>query len=162
MPDKGDAGGSILINRFSLKEKLLMRSGWLGFMTVGAYAIYRQDPLWAYMYVIGEFLVFALVILPFLCAHCPYPYKFSTCLYMPHGLVQKFYAYRGPEMGASEKIAAGAALASMVIIPQFWLIHEIKLLVIFWLAAVPSMAVFPLHYCSRCRHHGCPMNKAKG
>lgn len=161
MPDKGRTG-NILIDRFSSKEKFLMRSGWLAFMIVGVFGIYRQNPLWAYLYAAWGILGFSLVVLPFLCAHCPYPYQLSTCLFLPPKLIQRLYAYRGPQVSTAEKIASGAALAGMVVIPQFWLVRDIPLLVLFWIVGVPSMAAFPLHYCSRCRHHGCPMNNVKG
>jgi hypothetical protein len=161
MAAKRDAGCKLL-DRFSLKDKLLMRTGWLGFMAVGAYGIYRQDPLWAFLYAAWGVLGFALVVLPFLCAHCPYPYRLSTCLFMPPQLLQRYYAYRGPQINTAKKIAAGAALASMAVLPQFWLVHDIPLLVIFWIVGTPVIAAFPLHYCNQCRHFGCPMNKAKG
>jgi hypothetical protein len=158
-PNRGECS---LNDRFSLKEKFVMRIGWLGFTAVGAYGIYRIDPPWAILYAIWGLMAFALVVLPFLCAHCPYPYQLSTCLLLPPEWVRRAYTYRGPQIGTAEKIAAGAALGSMVVIPQFWLVRDIPLLLLFWVVAAPAIAVFPLHYCSRCRHHGCPMNKVKG
>jgi len=149
-----------LIDRFSLTERLIMRTGWLGFMAVGAYAIYRQDPLWAWGYVAYGIIGFALVVLPGLCAHCPYPYERSTCLFMPPGILRKFYPYRGPRMTPAEKAAAFSTMAGMVVLPHFWLVNDIPLLMIFWLLGLPVLAAFPMHYCSRCRHFGCPMNKA--
>jgi|GEM_PF-1529197 len=150
----------LLIDRFSLKERLLMRIGWLGFMAIGTFGIYKQDPLWAWLYVAYGFLGFALVVLPNLCAHCPYPSKFSTCLFLPPGLVTKFYPYRGPEMTLGGKLAAFSAMAGMVIIPHFWLVKDGPLLSLFWLIGLPTVAAFPVHYCKKCRHFGCPMNKA--
>jgi hypothetical protein len=152
--------GCGLLDRFSLKDKFFMRIGWLGFMAVGAYGIYRQDPIGAFLYIAWGVLGFALVVLPFLCAYCPYPYQLSSCLFMPPQLVTRFYAPRGLPIPAGKKIAAGAALASMALIPQFWLFRDIPLLLLFWLIAAPVIAAFPLHYCSRCRHSGCPMNRA--
>ncbi len=150
------------IDRFSLKERLLMRTGWFGFMAVGAYGIYQQNPLWAWFYVAYGFFGFALAVLPSLCAHCPYPYKRSTCLFMPPGLLKKFYPYRGPKLSTGDKWAAFSAMAGMVIIPHFWLVNNRPLLLLFWLIGLPVVAAFPMHYCARCRHFGCPMNRAKG
>jgi len=67
-----------LIDRFNLKERVLMRSAWPGFAAVGVWAIYRQDPLWSLGYLLYVLAGFALVVLPGLCAHCPYPSRFST------------------------------------------------------------------------------------
>ena len=149
-----------LIDRFSWKQKLLMRTGWFGFMAVGAWGIYLQDPLWALLYVSAGVAGFALVVLPCLCTHCPYPSRFSTCLFLPAGLVQRFYPYRGPQMTPAGKLAVAAVMVGMVAFPQLWLISHPGLLVLFWLLALPVIAAFPLHYCRRCRHTGCPMNQA--
>ena len=153
--------GCVLIDRFSIKEKFLLRTGWYGFLLVGTYAIYLKDPLWAWIYAAFGILGFALLVLPGMCAHCPYPYEYSTCLFFPPALLRRFYAYRGPTMSTAGKIAALSTLAGLVILPNYWLIHDIRLAVLFWLLALPSLVVFPLHYCARCRHHGCPLNKAK-
>ncbi len=149
-----------LIDRFSLIERVLMRTGWFGFMAVGTYGIYRQDPLWAWLYITYGILGFALVVLPGLCAHCPYPSKHSTCLFLPPQLLNRFYPYRGPQMSLGGKAATIATMAGMVIMPHFWLVNDVPLLVLFWLLGLPTVAAFPTHYCKQCRHFGCPMNKA--
>ena len=71
MPGK-DSCSCTLIDRFSFTQKLSMRAGWFGFMAVGTYAIAKQNPLWAWAYVAFGFFGFALVVLPSICAHCPY------------------------------------------------------------------------------------------
>ena len=151
-----------LVDRFSLKERFLMRTGWYGFMAVGFYGIYRQAPLWAFLYAAFGFLGFTLVVLPCLCAHCPYPAKYDTCLFLPPGLVRKFYPYRGPHMSLTGKTATLAALAGMVIIPLFWLMKDALMLSVFLLIGLPVITAFPFYYCHRCRHVGCPMNRASG
>lgn len=139
-----------------------MRTGWFGFMAVGFLGIYRQAPLWAFFYAVFGVLGFALVVLPSLCAHCPYPAKYDTCLFLPPGLVRKLYRYRGPHMSLTGKTATLAALAGMVIIPLFWLANDVFLLSVFFLIGLPVIAAFPFFYCRRCRHAGCPMNRAFG
>jgi hypothetical protein len=150
----------MLIDRFSLMERILLRIGWYGFLLVGTYAIYKQDPLWALIYAVYAILGFALLVLPSLCTHCPYPYEFSTCLFLPPALLRKFYPYRGPRMSPTGKVVSVFTMAGMVILPNLWLIHDIRLAVLFWLLALPTLVVFPLHYCVRCRHFSCPLNKA--
>lgn len=148
-----------LIDQFSLKERVIMRTAWAGFTAIGVWGIYRQDPLWSLLYLIYVLAGFGLVVLPGLCAHCPYPSQFSTCLFLPPGLVQRFYPYRGPRMSPLGKVAVLVVMAGMVVFPQFWLIHDPAVLALFWLTALPVIATFPLHYCRRCRHRGCPMNR---
>ncbi len=148
-----------LIDRFSLTERIVMRLGWFGFMAVGAYGIYKQSPLWAGIYVACSALGFALVVLPGLCGHCPYPSKHGTCLFLPPGLINRFYPYKGPHMRKAVKGAVLVTMVGMVIMPNVWLVSDPPLLGLFWLLGVPTIAAFPMHYCRRCRHFGCPMNK---
>lgn len=156
-PTKSNA--CTLIERFSVTERITMRACYYGFIAVGTWAIFKQDPAWAAIYVLFSLAAFALVVLPGLCAHCPYPSKYSTCLFLPPGLVARLYPYKGPHMHPAAKIAVFAAMAAMVIMPQFWLLADLPMLVLFWLLAAPLLVRFPSHYCRRCRHFGCPMNR---
>jgi hypothetical protein len=149
------------IDRFSLKERLLSRIGWYGFMIVGTWGIFMQAPIWAVIYVLYSCAAFALVVLPGLCAHCPYPSEYSTCLFLPPAWVNRFYPYKGPKMHPLAKILVFVAMAGIVLMPQFWLIANLPLFLLFWLLAVPVVAAFPMHFCKRCRHFDCPMNKAQ-
>lgn len=149
-----------LIDRFTLMERIVMRTGWYGFMAVGVFAIYKQAPLWAVVYTVYSILGFALVVLPGLCNHCPYPSQRGTCLFLPPGLVNRFYPYKGPQMSPAAKIAVFAVMAGMVIMPLVWLISDLPMLMLFLLLCLPTLAVILMHYCKRCRHFGCPLNKA--
>ncbi len=149
-----------LIDRFTLKEKVVMRSGVLGLVAVGAGSIYLQNPLVAGLYLVGSLVSAIVVLLPGLCAHCPYPSHFSTCLFLPAGLLNRWYPYRGPQMSVAGKLAVAAVTIGIVATPQYWLIANRALLIVFWLLALPVLAAFPLHYCRRCRHSGCPLNRA--
>lgn len=156
----GKNTGCTLIDRFSLKERMIMKLGWYGFMAIGTYGIYKQAPVWAAIYVVYALLAFARIIVPGLCAHCPYPSMHGTCLFLPPALLNRFYPYRGPRMNAVEKITVGVAMAGLVIMPNVWLIADLPLLALFWLFGLPTLAAFPRHYCKHCRHFDCPMNKA--
>lgn len=151
-----------LIDRFSIRERIVLRLGWYGFMAVGTYGIFKQSPGWAAVYLLYSVLSFALVVLPGLCAHCPYPSRYGTCLFLPPKLVNRFYPYKGPHMRTVSKITVPIAMAGMVILPNIWLIWDLPLLLLFWLPVLPFVAVFPMHYCRRCRHFDCPLNKAVG
>jgi hypothetical protein len=149
-----------LIDRFSISERIVMRLGWYGFMAVGTYGIFKQSPGWAVIYVAYSVLSFTLVVLPGLCAHCPFPSKYGTCLFLPPGLINQFYPYKGPRMHPASKIAVPITLLGMVLLPNIWLVSDPPLLMLFWLLALPILAVFPLYYCRRCRYFDCPLNKA--
>jgi hypothetical protein len=149
-----------LIDRFSLPERVVMRLGWYGFMAVATYGIFKQSPGWAVIYVAYSVLSFALVVLPGLCSHCPFPSKHGTCLFLPPGLISRFYPYKGPRMHPLSKIAVPIVLVGMALVPHIWLVSDPPLLILFWLLGLPTIAAIPLHYCRRCRHFDCPLNKA--
>lgn len=151
-----------LIDRFSLPERILVRLGWYGFMAVGTYGIYRQSPLWAVLYLAYSAAGFLWIVLPGLCAHCPYPSRFGTCLFLPPRLLNRFYPYKGPHMRPAAKLSVLMAMAGMLVIPNIWLVSDPPRLLLFWGLGLPVLAVFPLHYCRRCRHSGCFLNRAAG
>ena len=153
--------GDGLIDRFSPFERVLLPAGWYGFMLVAVWGIFGQSPAGAVFYLLYSLMVFGLVILPGLCAHCPYPSRYGTCLFLPPGLLNRFFPYRGPRMSAAAKLGVPAAMAGVVLLPQWWLIRDLTTLMLFWLLALPTLAAFPRHYCRRCRHADCPLNRAK-
>lgn len=143
---------------FSLTERILMRAGWGGFMLIGFFGIYAEDPIWAWGYAVFGVIGFLLVVIPMLCAHCPYPYHYNTCLFITPAFLKRFYPYRGPKMSTFGKIAVFVVLAGMAVFPNFWLVTDLPLLLLFWIVGLPTIAALPFYYCKRCRHTGCPMN----
>jgi type IV secretory pathway TrbL component len=63
-------------------------------------------------------------------------------------------------MNPLSKIAVPIAMAGIVLLPNLWLVSDPLLLMLFWLLALPTLMVFPIYYCRRCRHVECPLNKA--
>ena len=57
-----------------------------------------------------------------------------------------------------DRAAFVCIMIGLVAIPQYWLVSNVPLLVLFWIACLPVLAIFPCHYCRRCRHFGCPFN----
>lgn len=154
-----DTGTCRLIDRFSLKERLLARTGWYGFMAVAIYAIGKQDLLWAGGYTLVCAVGFAAMILPSLCTHCPYPSQYDTCLFLPPAWIRRLYGYRDTPMTLKGKIAAGSAALAIIAMPLIWLVEDIPMLLLYGLFLLPSILVFPIHYCKRCRNCNCPLNK---
>lgn len=149
----------MLIECFTLKERILSRLGFNGFIAVGAYGIYKQSTLWAAIYVVVSILIFAAVIMPSICARCPYPSKYNTCLFLPPAFMNRFYPYKEKPMSRFQKIAALISFAILAIMPQPWLLNDLVMLALFWLICLPTLAVFPLYYCKHCRNFLCPLNK---
>lgn len=149
-----------LAERFSLFEKILMRMGFYGFIIIGAYGIYSESVPWGLLYTV--FVIFGLsVLLSYcLCAHCPYPYKYSDCLFMPLALINK-YKFRSRPMSTLDKIGFIVMMVGVVVIPQYWLLKNSTILIIFWIFYLPTFAGFLFYECRRCRHFDCPFNLAR-
>ena len=147
-----------LIERFTLLQKILMRLGFYGFMIVGAYGVYLESILWGLIY--SGFVIFGLELgfLYFLCCHCPYPYNYSDCLFVPFWLVKKQYKFRSAPLSILDKIGFIAIMAGFVVIPQYWLLKNYTILILFWIFCLPTLASFPFYLCRRCQHFQCPGN----
>lgn len=147
-----------LIERFSLLEKALMRLGFYGFVVIGAYGIYLESILWGLIY--SGFVIIGLQFgfLYFLCTHCPYPYNHSDCLFMPFWVVTKQFKFRSAQVNLLDKIGFIVIMTGLVVIPQYWLIKNYTVLIIFWIFCLPTLLAFPFHLCRRCQHFHCPFN----
>ncbi|MBN2030509.1 hypothetical protein JW824_09715 [bacterium] len=148
-----------LVDGFSLIEKILMRMGFYGFIFIGAYGIYSATLLWGLLYT--GFVLFGLgfVFLYCLCAHCPYPYEYSDCLFLPAGLIKKLYKSRSEQMHILDKVGFLMVMGGLVIIPQYWLLKRDMLLILFWIFCLPTLARLLFYLCKRCRHFNCPLNR---
>ncbi len=151
-----------LLDGFSLSQKIVLRFLLVAFIAVGAYAIFLHSAWWGWAYLGVAVLGQAYFVLPSLCGHCPYPNQYRDCLFLPAGIMRLLVTYRGPKVTSSEAALIGITLLLVVGIPQFWLIRETGLLILFWALLVPFVAYFPFHLCKRCRHTGCPSNRVKG
>ncbi len=151
---------SPFIEGFSLTERVLMRIGFYGFIIIGAYGIFLHSIPWGVAYS-GYAVCGSLAILYSLCAHCPYPHKLSTCLFLPTSVVKALFHYRPEPMSRLDKVVMTVSMAGLVVIPQYWLIKEPLVLAVFWLFCAPVFVVIPLSYCRRCRHTDCPFNMVK-
>jgi hypothetical protein len=144
---------------FSLGQKIILRLLFIGFMAVGAYAIFLHSLAWGWIYLGVAILGQAVFVLPSLCGHCPYPNQYRDCLFLPAGIMRRLVGYRGPKVTASETALISITLLLVVGIPQVWLIRHTGLLILFWAVLLPFVAYFPLNLCKRCRHTGCPANR---
>ncbi len=147
-----------LVDRFTLLQKTLMRLGFYGFMIIGAYGIYLESTLWALIYVGYVILGMELGLSFFLCSHCPYPYKYSDCLFAPFWVFTKQFRFRPARMSIVDNIFFILAMAGFIVIPQYWLFKNVTVLILFWIFCLPTIASFPLFWCRRCRHIHCCLN----
>jgi len=147
-----------LIEGFSFLQKILMRSGFYGCMMIGAYGIFVESILWGLIYVAFVILGIQFGLAYFLCSHCPYPYWYSDCLFAPFWVFTKQYNFREAPMSTVDKTVFILAMAGFIIIPQYWLLNNYPLLILFWIFCLPTIASLPLFWCRRCKNFHCCLN----
>jgi len=146
---------------FTLAEKILLPGSWYIYVFIGAYAMFMESIPWGLIFLAFCTLGFFVGILYTLCAHCPYPYEYSDCLFFPHKFIKKLFRHRPGPLAILDKIGLCVSLAGAVIFPQYWLFKNPVLLILFWVFCIPAWASLPLYLCKRCRNFECPINMAK-
>lgn len=72
---------------FAWQEKLLVRAGLASLLCVGTIGIGRENLAVAVGYLLFALVGGLLLVYDFLCVYCPYPYKYSDCLFFPRQLL---------------------------------------------------------------------------
>jgi hypothetical protein len=145
---------------FTITEKILLPGLWYVYVAIGAYAIFAESITWGLIYLAFCTFGFFVGILYTLCAHCPYPYEYSDCLFFPHKFIKKLYRHRPGPLTMPDKTGLWISLLGTVILPQYWLLNNASLLILFWVFCIPAWASLPLYLCKKCRNFECPINKA--
>lgn len=150
-----------LIEKFTLREKILMRTVFFGNILIGTYSIYLENIFAGLLY--SAFIIFGLnfIVTYCLCSHCPYPYKHSDCLFVPFEWIKKLCEFRGDSMSSIDKFGFIATFAVIYLFPQYWLLKNYTLLILFWICLLPVLIVFPFYFCKRCKNFCCPFNLVK-
>ena len=149
----------VLIDSFGRTEKALMRIGFYGSLIVGAYAIYSASLPWGLLYTGLAVPGLFFAALHCFCAHCPYPYQYSDCLFFPPWLVSRLHKSRPQPMSALDKTVSVIVMGWLFLVPQYWLLKNPVLLVPFWALCLPVLARMALHVCRRSRYFHCPLNR---
>ena len=143
---------------FTWYEKLVARGGLGGAILAGAAAIYSTSVTWAGGYLLLSALGGLLVVYDFLCPYCPYPFRYSDCLFYPYQLLAWFTKIRGGRIPWARNLGTVAAFGIMFAGPQYWLWGQWILFALFWGCTLPLTLLLPLHLCRRCRHERCPLH----
>lgn len=145
------------IENFSLFQKTFSRIGLYGSLALGIYGVFSESIFWGFAYM-SVAILGTWVLLGRLCARYPYPYKNSNCLFLPFEWIKAAFRYRSEPMRFRDTLGLAVAATGLVAFPQYWLLKNPFLLSAFWIVCLPTLSVFPVYFCKRCRHVGCPLN----
>jgi hypothetical protein len=144
---------------FSTAEKLVMRISFFIFILFGIVGVFVANWIVGVIYLV--FVIFSLevLLLRMFCSYCPYPYQYSTCLFMPlrnfKGIDQK-----QEKMPFINRHAPAIAFAGMYLIPQYWIVRNLFFFIGFWVFGLIVGLGLIIHFCGSCRHVQCAMNRA--
>ncbi len=153
---------SPLKDRFSWWEKLIARACLAGVLLTAGLGIYRENKAIAIGYMAFVALGALLVVYDFLCVYCPYPFRYSDCLFYPYPLVARFAKMRPERIHWARHAVTVLVFGGMFAIPQYWLWGNWVLFAVFWGLALPLAMLLPLHLCGRCRNERCLANRSVG
>ena len=146
---------------FTRVEKMLLQAGIFVLAATGAAAIFPENPLAGWFYLGFAAAGLFLTAVYFLCARCPYPYDYKDCLFFPYRVVIRFIRRRPGKQTGADRVGTLVVMMGLILIPQYWLFQDLRLLFVFWLIGIPFLAAFPMYYCKRCRHFGCVFNRVE-
>jgi hypothetical protein len=151
-----------LKDRFAWYEKLLVRVALAALVGVALTGIYVESRVAALAYAVFAAVGGLLVVYDFLCVYCPYPYEYADCLFFPRQLLTLVVKRRSGRISRIRKALLLLVAAGLAIVPQYWLWRNWEFLAAFWILALLVGLSFGLHYCPRCRHGECVLNRAPG
>lgn len=121
-------------------------------------AILRNSILWFIFYAIA---CSALItsIYRFFCTHCPHyirGHRTTKCMFLWG--IPKFFKSRPEPLNLFEKTVSIMAPFVMIVLPLYWLIFQLDLLVIYLLSLGVLFSTIRRNECGRCIHFNCPVN----
>jgi len=121
-------------------------------------AILRDSVLWFIFYAIAC-IALIISIYRFFCTHCPYyirGHRTTKCMFFWG--IPKFFKSRPEPLNLFEKAVSIIAPVIIILLPLYWLIFELDLLVIYLLSLAVLFSTIRRNECGRCIYFHCPVN----
>lgn len=144
---------------FSATERIFMQISFYIFIVFGIVGIAIENWIVGLIYLV--FVIFSLqvLLLRMFCCYCPYPYQYSTCLFIPLRIFKKI-EQKKEDMRLINRLAPLIAFGGMYLIPQYWIIKNLFFFIGFWIFGVIVGLGLIIYFCGSCRHVQCPLNRA--
>ena len=144
---------------FSTVEKLFMCISFYVFVLFGIVGLFVENWIVGVIYLVFVILSLQVVLPRMFCCYCPYPYQYSTCLFLPlrnfEGIDQKKEGMR-----LINRLAPVIVFGGMYLIPQYWIVKNLFFFIGFWVFGLIVGLGLPIHFCGSCKHVQCPINRA--
>ncbi len=124
--------------------------------------VYLSNWIAAIAYLIFIYGGFIVMMRYVMCPRCPYLLEGDDCLNAPVGLVKKIISKkRQGRLNVSEKVFTKVMQFSPVIIPLYWLIPQLHLLISFVVFYAFGQLTFIFHFCKNCENRYCVQNRKR-
>ena len=148
---------------FSTAEKIVAAIPFNSTILIGAYGLYLVS--WVLTAINLAFCYIGILAMMryTICPRCPHLLQDNDCLNMPAPLVKKLIAKnrKGP-LNNCEKMLHRTVNYGILIIPVYWLIPNISLLIPFIALYFIGQATFVFHFCRHCKNEVCIQNRNAG
>jgi hypothetical protein len=148
---------------FSAKEKIVAAIPFNISILIGAYGLYRTSWVLTAIYLTFCYLGVIIMMRYTICPRCPHLLEGNDCLNMPAPLVKKLIAKNrtGP-LNTIEKTLQRTVKYGILIIPVYWLIPYLYLLIPFVAFYLIGQATFSFYFCRHCKNEVCIQNRNAG
>ena len=121
------------------------------------YAIVQSSVFWAAVYVVGA-LLSSLVVMFSFCTKCPC--RETDCGHVIPGKLMRFFPQRdeGPYTLA-DKLGVVVPVVFLIVFPQYWLLSNLSLFVLFVALCLIAAADIQLVVCKGCANSHCPFHQ---
>jgi hypothetical protein len=125
-------------------------------MLVGYFGIARFSQTFAITYLAGCAVSFLIFVYSF-CTKCPIR---ENCVHILHGKLTKIMPGRpqGPYT-LWDRMGTFLYFGFLAIFPQYWLINNLQLMIVFWAIFLTGMAINGIALCHGCGNVSCPMRR---
>ena len=148
---------------FSAKEKIVAAIPFNLSILIGAYGLYLTNWVLTAIYLTFAYIGVLVMMRYTICPRCPHLLEGNDCLNMPASLVKKLIAKNrtGP-LNIYEKTLHRTVNYGMLLIPVYWLIPYLYLLIPFLVFYFIGQATFFFHFCRHCENEVCIQNRNAG
>ena len=148
------------MKRFTSREKVIAAVPFNLSILVGAYGLYLVNWKLTVFYLLYSYVGVLMMMRYTICPRCPHLLKNNDCLNMPPALAKKLISSKrqGP-LNFYEKLLHRSVAYGMLLIPLYWLVSSVYLLIPFVVLYLIGQCTFRYHFCKNCQNEVCIQNR---
>ena len=145
---------------FSAIEKIIAAIPFNASILIGAYGLFLTSWALTVLYLVFSYVGILVMMRYTICPRCPHLLKGNDCLNLPAPFVKKLIAKnrKGP-LNNFEKMLHRTVKYGILIIPIYWLLPYLYLLIPFAVFYFIGQVTFIFYFCRQCKNEVCIQNR---